>query len=108
MHKLLFITVSALIYVVCELHKVAKQSLNDFQKEYHVTNNDMSAFRNAFDSIKQKENQIKQAEQNHESVEVINLLKVEYYNKLQDTKRLFKSRNSAIAEHDMTKVEYLF
>jgi hypothetical protein len=108
MHKLLFITVSALIYVVCELHKVAKQSLNDFQKEYHVTNNDMSAFRNAFDSIKQKENQIKQAEQNHESVEVINLLKVEYYNKLQDTKRLFKSRNSAITEHDMTKVEYQY
>lgn len=87
---------------------MAKQTLNDFQVKRKVTEDDMSAFRNAFYSLRQKESQIKQAEENHEKDEVVNKLKVEYYDKLQDTKRLFKSRNSDITEYDMNNVEYQY
>lgn len=85
---------------------MAKLRLNAFQYKYHLTNRDMLDFKNALYSLKQKKMQIDQAEENHESEKLISTLKVEFYNQLQDMKRLFKAKNENITEFEMADVEY--
>ncbi len=87
---------------------MAEKSLNEFQNKYRLTNRDMLDFKNAFYSLKQKEVQIKQAEENHESEELVKSMKVEFYDQLQDMKRLFRVRNNNITEFEMAEVEYQY
>lgn len=100
--------VSALMYIVCNLHKVAKETLGMFQDKYNLTHTDMLDFKNAFNLLKQKTMKITQAEENHESEKEIDMLKVEFYNQLQCMKKLFKGKNENITEFEIAEVEYQY
>eukprot|EP00590_Aulacoseira_subarctica_P004898 CAMPEP_0172428794 /NCGR_PEP_ID=MMETSP1064-20121228/47773_1 /TAXON_ID=202472 /ORGANISM="Aulacoseira subarctica , Strain CCAP 1002/5" /LENGTH=500 /DNA_ID=CAMNT_0013173771 /DNA_START=76 /DNA_END=1578 /DNA_ORIENTATION=+ len=101
------LNISALIYIVCELRKVANETLHKFQHKYNLTNEGMEDLKKAYFSQKQLEGKIKEAEGNGNVIE-LNLLKVKYYDQLEDTKRLYKSMNSGITIAEMADVNYQF